>query len=1153
MENTNKNNKSQNALREEEVLKFWKENQIFEKSVENPAGSKPRADYVFYDGPPFGTGLPHYGHLLAGTIKDAFPRYHTMRGESVRRTWGWDCHGLPVENLIEKKLGLNTKKDIEEYGVDKFNTEACNSVLEFSDDWKKIIPMTGRFVDMEQDYKTMDATYTESIWWIFSELDKKGLIYQGYKPMHLCPRCETTLSNFEVTQGYKDITDISVYVKFKIEAEENIYLLAWTTTPWTLPGNVALTVGKDITYSYIKIKDTDAGDAQFILAKDRIENVLKGKEYEIIKEVKGSDLVGVSYEAPFDYYQKDNSLENNERGWKVCAGEFVTLDAGTGIVHIAPAFGEDDMKLGQSEKLPFVQHVKTDGHFKEEVTHFAGMQVKPKDNHQATDIEIIKYLAHNHHLFEKEKIIHSYPHCWRCDTPLLNYASTSWFVETTKLKDKLIAANQEVTWIPEHVKDGRFGNWLENVRDWAISRSRYWGAPLPVWFGEESKKKYVIESVEELKKYTKKSGNKYFVMRHGEGEHNVLDMCSSNKDNPHHLTEFGIEHVKTSSEFLKDKNIDVIIRSPFVRTKETTKIICDQLDFNEDNVIEDDRIAEFNFGDFNLRPFEEYLSYRQGHEYDMDYIIPGGESLQQAKNRFAEFFYDIEKEYEGKNILVVTHGIGFQVIPSIISGAKKEESGHILRNKFKKIPDACIEEFEFVPLSHNTDYELDLHLPYIDRVELVDNGEKLVRTKEVFDCWFESGAMPYASIHYPFENKELFEKQFPADFIAEGMDQTRGWFYSLLILGVALFDKSPYKRVVVNGIILAEDGQKMSKKLKNYPDVTEVLEKYGADALRYYILSSPAVKGEELRFSEKDLAQISSRVVGRLLNVFSFYELYKKEHINLEIESTNVLDQWILARLYQLLSEIENGMEMYELDKAVRPIDLFVDDLSTWYLRRSRDRLKDGDGEAIATLYTVLKTLSQMIAPFMPFVSEYIWLGLKSENSTESVHLSAWPVKGSIDEKLIEEMVSVREIVTIGLKERQKVNIPVRQPLSKIKIKNENIKNEYQEIIKDELNIKEICIEKDVENDIELDIEITPELKKEGMYRELVRSIQDMRKEKSLNPSDIIKLSMSENAKEIVQLFLEDLQKTVGAENIVFNATEGKEVKINQEIYFINF
>ncbi len=1150
MSQSNENkNKSANALREEEVLKFWKENQIFEKSVENPADGKPRADYVFYDGPPFGTGLPHYGHLLAGTIKDAFPRYHTMRGESVRRTWGWDCHGLPVENLIEKKLGLNTKKDIEEYGVDKFNTEACNSVLEFREDWEKIVPMTGRFVDMEQDYKTMDATYTESIWWIFSELDKKGLIYQGYKPMHLCPRCETTLSNFEVTQGYKDITDISVYVKMQIK-NENTYFLAWTTTPWTLPGNVALAVGKDITYAYIKIKNTDAGDAQFILAKDRIENVLKGKEYEIIKEVKGEDLVGISYDAPFDYYQKDDSLENHERGWKVCAGEFVTLDAGTGIVHIAPAFGEDDMKLGQSEKLPFVQHVKTDGHFKEGVTHFAGMQVKPKDNHQATDIEIIKYLAHNHYLFEKEKIIHSYPHCWRCDTPLLNYASTSWFVETTKLKDKLIAANQEVTWIPEHVKDGRFGNWLENVRDWAISRSRYWGAPLPVWFGEESKKKYVIESVEELKKYTKKSGNKYFVVRHGQSEANVDHTISSQDISIHPLTEQGREEAKNAAH--KIEKPDIIIASDFLRTKQTAEIIAEHFGIDKSEIKFDQRLREINAGDFNGKTWEDYDQYFSDTEDHLTKTLPNGENSMMVKQRVMSLLLEVDSEYKDKTICIVSHGLPLYMMWLGKDGLNNQQIiDKDWEDHFEQTGE--VRNFEFIPFSHNVNYELDLHLPYIDRVELVDNGEKLVRTKEVFDCWFESGAMPYASIHYPFENKELFETQFPADFIAEGMDQTRGWFYSLLILGVALFDKSPYKRVVVNGIILAEDGQKMSKKLKNYPDVTEVLEKYGADALRYYILSSPAVKGEELRFSEKDLAQISSRVVGRLLNVFSFYELYKKDGINLEIESTHVLDQWILARLYQLLSEIENGMEMYELDKAVRPIDLFVDDLSTWYLRRSRDRLKDGDGEAIATLYRVLKTLSQMIAPFMPFTAEYIWLRLKSKNSAESVHLSAWPIKGTVDEKLIEEMVNVREIVTTGLKERQKVNIPVRQPLSKIKIKTENLKNEYQEIIKDELNIKEICIEKDIENEIEIDTVITPELKKEGMYRELVRSIQDMRKEKGLNPSDIIKLSMSENAKEIVEPFLEDLQKTVGAENVAFNATEGKEIKIDEEIYFVNF
>src|SRR3989339_1860090 len=486
---------TQVSLNEKRILKFWRENKIFEKTLEQKADDK----FVFYDGPPFATGEPHYGHILAGTIKDAIPRYQTMRGNFVRRQWGWDCHGLPIENLIEQELNLGHKKDIEEYGVDKFNESAKNAVLRFDSNWKEVVPRLGRFVDMEHAYKTMDATYTESIWWAFKTLHEKGLVYEGHKIMYVCPRCETPLAQSEVAEGYTDLTDISVTAKFELADEPGTYLLAWTTTPWTLPGNVAIAVNKDI--DYVKV---EAEGIKYVLAKERLESVFN-TPYKIEKEFKGSELVGKSYIPVFDYYLNDKTIKNHENGWKVYHADFVTAESGTGIAHEAPAFGAEDMELGIKEKLPFVQHVSMSGQFKPEVKDFAGKYVKQKGDTQSADIEIIKYLAQKGTLFSKEKIVHSYPLCWRCETPLLNYASSSWFVEVSKFRDKLVEENKKIHWVPESIGTNRFGKWLEGARDWAVSRARFWGAPIPVWKCNKCEKPFVVGSLSDIKKLAKPS------------------------------------------------------------------------------------------------------------------------------------------------------------------------------------------------------------------------------------------------------------------------------------------------------------------------------------------------------------------------------------------------------------------------------------------------------------------------------------------------------------------------------------------------------------------------------------------------------------------------------------------------------------------------
>ncbi len=1140
--------KSPISEREEEILKYWQDRKIFEKTLDQTKKGKP---FVFYDGPPFATGLPHYGHLLAGTIKDVIPRYQTMRGRFVRRQWGWDCHGLPVENLIEKELNLKHKKDIEGYGVEKFNEAAQNSVLRYDAEWKEQVGRMGRFVDMEKSYKTMDASYTESIWWAFKTLYDKGLIYEGYKPMHICPRCETPLANAEVAQGYKDITDISVTVKFQLKDEPDTHLLAWTTTPWTLPGNVALAVGKDIDYVKVKTTNPELGiKEQYILAKEKAKDVLKDRKHEIVTELKGKDLIGKSYIPPFDYYFKDQELKNRQNGWKIYPADFVTTETGTGIVHIAPAFGEDDMNLGKKFNLPFIQHVSMDGTFKKEVSDFAGMEVKPKDSHQKTDIEIIKNLAGKNLLFAKEKITHSYPHCWRCDTPLLNYAANSWFVEVTKLRAKLLSENKKVKWVPETIGKGRFHNWLSGARDWAISRARYWGAPLPVWKCESCEKDKIIGSLEELKKFSKKSLNNYILMRHGQALNNTLDTLSSDPENKHHLTELGRGQTIKAAKLLRKKKIDLIISSPFARTKETAEIIKNKLGLKDESVILDRRLAEVNFGDFDGKKSAEYHSYFSNLAEKFTKRVPGGENLSDIKKRTMNLLVETDKKYSGKNILIITHEYPAWMLASGVSGAGIQAAISVKEKKGEFLKNAEMIDLPFCQLPLNDEYETDFHRPHIDKIKLAcPCGGEMKRIPDVFDCWFESGSMPYAQFHYPFENKKEFKKNFPADFIAEGVDQTRGWFYSSLVLSAGLFGKAPFRNVVVNGLVLAEDGQKMSKRLKNYPEPMEVVSKYGADAVRFELLSMPTVKGEDANFSEKAVDEVYKKLIVRLLNIFSFYEMYGGSSSGAlpskSPSSENILDKWILARLNETGKEVSSGFDAYELDRATKPIAEFIDDMSTWYIRRSRERFKSEDQKdrlnAMLTTRFALLEFAKVIAPAMPFLAENIYLKLGGEK--ESVHLEKWPEFSELKKhgkKLVEDMKRVRRIVSLALEKRAAEKIKVRQPLTSLKIKDPKFEvkssRELMGLIKDEVNVKEVIFGGLQEAEVLLDTKITTELKIEGDFRETVRFIQDLRKKGNLKPSERAVLSVWSDPKgaDFLKSFEVEIKKTAGLEKIVF-------------------
>lgn len=1198
------------AEREEETLAFWRAHNIFEKSLEQTRGGEP---FVFYDGPPFATGLPHYGHLLASIIKDAIPRYWTMRGKFVARRWGWDCHGLPLENVVEQKLGLKSKKEIVEYGIDKFNEVAKTEVLRYADDWKKIIPRVGRWVDMENDYKTMDPAYTETVWWIFKRLYNKGLIYEGYKSMHLCPRCETTLANFEVSLGYKDITDVSVTVKFKLEpgqkiggfvTDDNTYILAWTTTPWTLPGNVALAVGENI--EYVAIHPSLLGQPKqqetLIFARDRLlgvqsllqgfvnENEISsgqsaGFDFDSQKVFKGSSLVGKKYKPVFDYFVNNPNIKNKENGWQIYAADFVKTEEGTGVVHIAPAFGDDDMQLGKKFNLPFVQHVTRDGKFMPEVTDFAGRAVKPKDTalQRKIDEEILLYLKEHNAYFSEMPLTHSYPHCWRCDTPLLNYAASSWFVNVPQIREKLIENNKTISWVPEHIKEGRFGKGLETAPDWAISRSRFWGAPLPVWRCEDCKAIEVAGSLEDLNAKRADTPATLILMRHGERDdipveiannptrHGEIMLNSLLEEDAVHITQEGKEHVRQVAEQLqKEGGVDAIYASDFIRAKETAEILSATLGTP---VTYDTRLRELQHGtDFQGKTVAEYYAFFANPLERFTKQPTGGESLNNVRARMMSIAREITEKYAGKRVLVVGHGDPLWILEGALQFREPKDMIATRNNDY--IQEAQTREIVFPNYPFNAMGEVDFHRPYSDAIYVKCScGSKMARIPEVFDCWFESGSMPYGQHHYIGEpvvgfNPELrkgpalrssqSEGGFPADFIAEGLDQTRGWFYSLHVLAGGLFEKPAFTHVLVNGLILAENGQKMSKRLKNYPDPMDVVARYGADALRLYLLGSPAVVAEDLNFSEKGVDEVSKKIIQRLSHVYSFYEMYAHNKATLFSldQAAHVLDKYVLYELCTLASAVSRATEEYRLDRAVRAIAEFTDMFSTVYLQYSRDRFKEDDDnaqKALSVFRYVLCEMAKIVAPFAPFIAEELYQNVRTDTGKESVHLEPWSTPDEHIKEWVtvhEEMEHVKNAIEWILAERAAQGIAVRQPLARAWVAHLPHSEEYRDIIRRRTNIEEVT-EKELPEDVhaEIDTTLTSDLKAKGVVREFVRGVQDLRKKQGLLPGERIALVVSadENIRQIIEAFLEEIKKSVGAANITFSATESVHVVQLQE------
>ena len=926
---------------EDAITSFWLKNKTFERSVNERPENK---EYVFYDGPPFATGLPHHGHILSLVTKDLFPRYHTMKGYRVTRRWGWDCHGLPIENIVEKDLKIKVKKEIEEMGVDKFNETARTKVLHFASEWKKTVGRIGKWIEFDNSYKTMDQTYMESIWNIFKTLYDKKLIYEGKKVLMYCPRCETPLANSEIQMdnSYKDITEKTATIGFKIKNSEE-YLLAWTTTPWTLIGNVAIAINPKL--QYVKV---DVFGKIFIVAKDLVETIFK--DYKVLEDVKGSGLIGVEYEP---LYEMDT---NGKKGWYVIdGGDEVTSEEGTGLVHMA-IYGEFDYVQIRKHDLPIIQHINQSGKLCAGPKQWQGKWFKDLDG------EVLEDLYNRGVLVEAKDYTHSYPFCYRCETPLIYNAVDSWFVDIGKIKPKLIKKAKEINWHPKNM-EVRFNHILETAPDWSISRNRFWATAIPVWRCECCEIK-AIGSIKEL------------------------------QDNA------------------------------------TTKV--------SDNV--------------------------------------------------------------------------------------------------------------------------DLHKHVVDKIKLKCKcGKEMTRIPEVLDCWFESGSMPYASKHFPFENKDWLKGHFPADFISEYVGQVRAWFYYMHVIGVAFMDKPPFKHCVVNGNILAEDGNKMSKSKKNFTDPNKLLDEFGADAFRFYLMGSQVMNAQDMNFSDEGLREVSRKLVNILSNVKRFYELFGSENSKFDNEdSKNILDKWMISKTNRLIKNATETLDAYNTVKVCSDILDFVDVLSTWFVRRSRDRFKSGGEEkanAIETLAFALDRLSKVMAPITPFIAEEVYHALRGTGFTKdvSVHLEDWPTfnEKKIDAKLEEEMVTVREIVSKALDERTKVKIPVKQPLAKITVATpKEIRDELKQPIMSELNVKEVVLNKGEELTVVLDTKMTPELEQEGAAREIMRKINDMRKKAGLTLNDRIELAVqtdSDLIKQAIEKFNSDIVSSVQADKLELANNKGTGFTIKEQ------
>ncbi|MBI1975420.1 MAG: class I tRNA ligase family protein [Candidatus Vogelbacteria bacterium] len=1152
--------KSAIAEREEKILEFWKKRGVFKSSLEKPA---PKGEFVFYEGPPTANGKPGIHHLEARAFKDAIPRYRTMRGYHVRRKAGWDTHGLPVELEVEKQLGLKSKKDIEAYGVAAFNAKCKESVWKYLEEWNRFTERIGFWLDQEHPYVTYSPQYIESLWAVFGSAHRQGLVYKDYKVLPWCPRCGTALSSHELAQGYKDVKDLSVFVKFKLEvgqktghfvSDDATYVLAWTTTPWTLPGNVALAVGRDIDYAIVR-KDGEC----FVAARDCVAKLFQSGGYDEVAVVSGADMVGARYEPLYPYMasvvEGEDKKRLDEKAYRVYAADFVTTGDGTGIVHTAVMYGQDDFLLGTEVGLPKHHLVNLDGTFIDEADFLAKRFVKD----EAVAVDIIKDLARRGRLFGKEKYEHSYPHCWRCNTPVIYYARDSWYIRMSQLREVLVAENERINWVPEHIKEGRFGEWLREIKDWAISRERYWGTPLPIWESELGQRVFV-DSLDTLKRFTKKSGNSYLLMRHGEADNNVAGKVSSVRNNSARLTDEGKRQVREAAERLRAENIDLIFASPLLRIKETVAIVQEALALPDERVVYDERLREIEAGQFEHKTWEEYYAYFGSLRGAFEHSLQNGENLQQVKERSLMALYDIDAKHSGKRILLIGHGGPLRLLLAGAGGGDVSTLVEMITRREFLFDNAEVHSLSFVRLPINERFELDLHRPYVDEIELEDeDGARLRRAPEVMDVWFDSGAMPFAQDHFPFSTPDIL---YPADYISEAIDQTRGWFYTLHAVGALMGRGKAFKNVVCLGHILDAQGKKMSKSVGNVVDPWNMLARYGADPLRFWMYSVNQ-PGDSKNFDEKTVDEIVKRVFNLLENVTRFYELYANNGAIRTLDdeegrpkSRHILDRWIRARLNSLIASMTRDLDQFRLLEPSRAIREFIADLSQWYVRRSRDRFKeetDGMGTgALGTTRFVLETLAKLMAPLTPFAAEDVYSRVRGARAPESVHLADWPSAEAIDDAILIDMERTRALVARALEARARAGIKIRQPLARLII-NEELSEDFRALIRDEVNVEEVVVDT-ASGGVALDTNITPLLRERGDVREIVRAVQDLRKGEGLSPHERITIAFSGDAsiREFIANHGESIARVVNADRVSFMEDAGQEVLLGAGKIFLS-
>jgi isoleucyl-tRNA synthetase len=1122
---------------EEKILKQWDDAGIFRKTLEKPA---PKGDFIFFEGPPTANGKPGIHHLIARYFKDIVTRYKTMAGYHVERKAGWDTHGLPVEIEVEKKLGFKSKRDIEKYGIAEYNRKCRESVWEYKSLWDQFTRRSGYWVDLEHPYITYDKDYIESLWWIVKKIADRKLLYEGYKVVPHCPRCGTTLASHELAQGYEDVDDVSVYVRFKIKDDllAGASFLVWTTTPWTLPSNVALAIGSEIMYSEIK---TNSGE-RLILATARLGCIEGG--YELLRELPGKDLIGVEYEPPYSFVVYDGPAHH------VLAADFVSTADGTGIVHIAPMYGVDDFNLGVENKLPQKHLVNMAGEFAPEVKPWAGLFVKKADP------LIVEELAASGKLYKKETIRHTYPFCWRCKTPLIYYAKPSWYFKTSEVAEQMIKANEEIHWEPEHLKEGRFGEWLKGNKDWAVTRERYWATPLPVWKCANDHRT-VIGSYDDLEKRRLASATRILLVRHGEAENNVQSLVASGtRANGVHLTEKGKEMATATAKKLAKEKLAAVYSSPLTRTKETAEIIAAESGLKP---VFDERLREIEFGVMNGKTEAEFTAF---FPYGVDRWTKkpeGGENFSDVRKRVLSALREISAKHPGEAVAVVTHGDPLFVVDCALNRVSAEK-----QVGYRYPGHASVTEVSIPNWPWNEDGELDPHRPYIDEVTIKceECGEEAKRVKDVMDVWFDSGSMPFAQWHYPFENKERIDKNvsFPADYISEAIDQTRGWFYTLLAVSTLLgYKHPPFKNVISMNHILDAKGFKMSKSKGNVVDPWKMFEKYGADAVRFFLFIANQ-PGDYKRFDEKDVDSVVKKTFLILWNVMEFWKLCRSNDAPRATSDVPIMDRWLDARLNQLVKKVTEELDAFRPTDACRVVADFVNELSTWYVRRSRDRFRAG--ESVEPLRAALVTVAKLMAPMTPFVAEALWQELEAEG--ESVHLVDWPKaeEKMIDSGLLEEMDAVRKIVEIGHALRDEAGVKLRQPLSEVEVENAALSgkggknlDELLPLAAEEMNVKLVKAVDHIEERggwmmksangfaVALRTEITDELKREGWMREISRQVNDLRKEAKLKPADRITLSLATEDIELRSILTtekEHLTAAARADEVVFEAIESE-------------